>query len=156
MSIIIQSEFDNESRYQSHPPVDVGTQTIDGKFSPFKQLKRAIPSESESPQKRATTIKRTIIDNVSVVGLPGKTPPPVLPSSSASTTGKCKGCGIIFMSKKDEEYRKKYGKRVTEWVGCDRPRCKYWAHAKCAGMVLKPKVPVSNQPFLCEQYRLRK
>jgi len=129
--VVVESESGIMSRYESHPYFEASTQ-MDAAIQPLKRLNMSSPPPSQSPQKRVVTQQRTLVDEVSVVGLPGKTPEPVLPAPSCSTTGKCRECGIIYNSKIDIEFRKKHGKRQTEWVGCDRPRCKYWAHANCA------------------------
>ena len=113
VTVIVESELGNMLPYRSHPTFDASTQTEDTKLSPLKQVKNAPPPAFESPQRRAVTrrvMSRTVIGKVSVVGLPGKTAPPNLPSTSASTTGKCQECGIIFESKNDELFRKKHGK----------------------------------------------
>jgi len=48
-------------------------------------------------------------------------------------------CKIIFESKADTTFRKGKVKQTT-WVGCEHRGCKYWGHALCVGLGIKPKV----------------
>lgn len=146
--------FGYNSKTVTYNATETQTDNIDGlsplTFSPTES--RPVSLKNQTPQKK----KRIAVEDINVEGLPGKSKRLEKQSgSSTRTTGKCQECGIIFESKKDVAFRKSKGRRITEWIGCDRPRCKYWAHASCAGLHFTPNKPISDHAFLCDQHRKR-
>ena len=127
-------------------------QTIDS--IPVERVEKQ-PTVIHTPQKRSATPSPAITP-LEVENLPAKKKSTVtVPTTPKTASGKCRECGLLYMSREDNAFRKSRGKRATEWIGCDRPRCKYWAHASCAGLVLIPKKPIDEHTFFCIQHRQR-
>ena len=130
------------------------------RISPLKRL-RPIGEERHTPKKLLPK-KKSLPPSSTITKPPSSTitKPPVLmvenlpgavPNKSSKT---CAVCKIDWDSKEDEIFRK--GKmRKTTWIGCDRPRCRYWAHASCVGLFFKPGVDVENHDFLCAKHKKR-
>ena len=115
---------------------------------PTRELNR-IQNTVNTPKK--VTRSRATIDKMVVQNLPGKKKtPPVKPHKKV--TGKCKVCSIIYESAKDKAFRKKRIRQTT-WIGCERPGCKYWAHACCAKVTFKPGKKVEDHDILCPDHR---
>ena len=100
-------------------------------------------------------LKKKNIASPSVQNIPGKKSKSnetdnAKKNSSPKVTEKCSECGIIWESKADKELIKKHGKRQGSWIGCDRVRCKYWAHVKCAGLIITPGKHIRDHKFFCK------
>ena len=62
-------------------------------------------------------------------------------------TGKCCECNTIWESKEEEIFRKLNRQKKTTWIGRDKSKCQYWAHALCPGLVLLPSKTVNEHSF---------
>jgi len=146
--------------YASHPVemVSVETQTEEQtEFPPMAVV--PIEREHHTPIKTITTRQKRLPASCTqtratprdhsrlvVEDLPGKQ---VVPKGYT-----CQVCEIVYGSVEDVAFRKG-NERKTTWVGCDKARCNYWAHACCANLVLKPRVPVDEHSFLCYKHKKR-
>ena len=77
-----------------------------------------------------------------------------LPGKKVGNPGnyECRECGVVYNSSEDIVFRD--GKlRKSTWIGCDHSRCDYWAHACCANMQFKPRIPVDEHAFLCPKHK---
>jgi len=104
-------------------------------------------TSSKKVKPQSTKFKPLLVENI-----PGKKTNELPPRERV--TGKCAVCKIIFESKADTTFRKGKVKQTT-WVGCEHRGCKYWGHAVCVGLGIKPKVVVGNIPFKCFKHRKR-
>ena len=117
--------------------------------SPLKRVIKpieAIESPEPVPLKRRPKPQATIISPkpLSIQGAPW----------DKDDKNKCGECFIIFGTEADKNFRQNK-KRDTEWIGCDRPRCKYWAHACCTDLILKGGVGIKDHSFLCPKHKKR-
>ena len=96
-------------------------------------------------------LKKQAIQTPPVHNIPGKK----IKNSNMKrkkVTGKCSECSVIWDSKTDILFRKENGKRQSAWIGCDIATCKYWAHVKCAGLILTPGKAIEKHKFLCKDH----
>ena len=111
---------------------------------PRKHVKITLTATKTTPVCSVTKRKQGKV--MDVVGCPGK--------KQLVQGYKCQGCNIRYGSEEDKVFRKGKERRTT-WIGCDKTRCTYWAHANCAKLQLKPRVPVEEHAFICIAHRKR-
>lgn len=139
------------SSTSAHTPKKLKKQNITS--PPVHRLRPASSRGRHTPKK----LKNQNIVIPSVHSVPGKKSKSseadnAKKTSSQKVTGKCSECGIIWESKADKELIKKYGKRQGSWIGCDRVKCKYWGHVKCAVLILTPRKHIRDHKFFCKRH----
>ena len=141
-------------QYDSHPVNHANVHVQVDECTTISPLKTPPPKRVSvhTPKK---VISRPSIPLMEVENLPGRRKISSKTPAAKATTGKCKECNIIYESKEDKAFRKKTGCRKTTWIGCDRPRCNFWAHASCAGLLLHPNKSIKDHSFLCMVHRKR-
>ena len=136
----------NTSNNESHTPLKNINCAPITRSSPRRCAKRTLTTTNKQTQPVCSVTKRKQDKVMDVVGCPGK--------KQLVKGYKCQECKIKYESEADKIFRK--GKeRKTTWIGCDKTRCTYWAHAICAKLQLKQRVPVEEHQFLCLTHRKR-
>ncbi|MES9884494.1 MAG: hypothetical protein ABW185_26920 [Sedimenticola sp.] len=91
---------------------------------------------------------------VKIHNLPGKRQKTLsLKVINDRVNNKCATCKVIYNSKADANFRKANGKKSATWIGCDRDGCKYWVHAKCAGIEIINLKSLPSLKFLCPKHK---
>lgn len=122
--------------------------------------KSGIEKNNDQPKKsvigtpKKWSVKTRPRQTLKVQNLPGKKKEIVKPKKQRS--GRCKGvnCQIIWNSVIDREFQKRVGARRGQWIGCDEPKCSYWGHAECIGVVLTGRKPAKQHPFRCPEHKI--
>ena len=155
-------------QYHSHKSwEEKGIQTEDCGLPPLqfskKDLSNQTPVKLQSP---TTSTEKVLAPALVLTGKSGNSP--VITNEKRRSSGvvncpgkkvnhgyQCKECGIIYESDEDTLFRE-IRKRKTTWIGCDQHRCDYWAHASCANLQFKPRVPVDEHAFLCPKHKKKR
>jgi len=149
VSLVMKSETGRVIEFHSHPNT---TRTCEIQVNTLSSVitakKRMLSNSTHTPKKKKLQPKRDTPPILKCTNLLGKKKK-ISPPAKRKISNKCKCCKVIWKSKADMEYRKKYGMRMTSWIGCDHINCKYWAHASCAKLLLVPGKSIKNHNFMC-------
>lgn len=172
VTVFIQYENQKPRRYSSeevdYESVKVQTENTNS-YSPLKKLQPRV-AEHHTPIKRKRDVspvplKRSTGGTSSTISkAPRKTKPRKenipelivkdLPSSKKRGSKFCSICKLEWESEDDKKFRK--GKEFkTTWIGCDKSRCKFWAHASCVGILIAPGRDIKDIEFFCATHKKR-
>ena len=149
VSVQINSETNRTLKYESHPKSMRSVEIQAGQSYVQRKIEtRTVSNKIHTPKKRKLPPK------VKCVNLPrSKKQKSPTQTTDKRVTGKCAVCSIIWKSTHDIDFRKSEGNRKTTWIGCDIPRCKYWAHALCANLLIIPGKAIKKHKFVCPEHR---
>ena len=151
----VKVEIKFEGKPMSYCSHEIETESIKlqteqlAKISPLKRL-RPLGEEIHTPVKKIPRTPK--ISSSSTITAPLMVED--LPGSKKKSSKACQICCIAWESDEDKSFRKSKMNKTT-WVGCDRARCQYWAHASCIGIFIKPGEDVSKKEFLCGKHKKR-
>lgn len=179
VTITIQYENRKPAYYASeevdYESVKVQTDNT-GAYSPLKKLQPQV-AEHHTPVKRKRNVSPVLLERASrapctggtsssstISKAPRNTKPRKenipelmvkdLPSSKKRGSKFCSICKLEWESEEDKKYRKGQ-KFKTTWIGCDKSRCKFWAHASCVGILIAPGRDIKDIEFLCATHKKR-
>ena len=155
VSVKIKSETGRVIEYYSHP---IRRRTCEVQVNTLRSSRQSlVPTQTaKHTPKKAAIPKRSTPPTVKCVNLPRKKKKDNKAPPKRKVSNKCKACKRIWRSPEDNDFRKKNGLRKTSWIGCDAPKCVYWAHASCAKLLLTPGKSVNSHKFLCPEHKSKK